>query len=129
VTDQIRTAVITGAARGIGAAIARRLGNDGFAVAVLDLDETACKPVMDEINASGGKALAVGVDVADEQAAATTRRLGVPLEDFKAAAAKQIPVARVGQPEDIAATVSFLAREDASFASGQVIYVAGGPRA
>jgi 3-oxoacyl-[acyl-carrier protein] reductase len=37
-------------------------------------------------------------------------------------------VGRVGQPEDIAAMVSFFAREDASFVSGQVIYVAGGPR-
>jgi 3-oxoacyl-[acyl-carrier protein] reductase len=50
------------------------------------------------------------------------------MEDFKAAAASQIPVARVGQPEDIAATVSFLVKEEAGFVSGQVIYVAGGPR-
>jgi 3-oxoacyl-[acyl-carrier protein] reductase len=251
VTDQTRIAIVTGAARGIGAAIARRLSDDGFAVAVLDLDEPACKRVVDEIEASGGRALAVGADVADEQAvdaavdrvarelgaptvlvnnagitrdnllfkmsadewdavmnvhlrgaflmskatqkhmvaakwgrivnlssvsalghrgqvnysaakagiqgltktlaielgqfgvtanaiapgfietemtAATARRMGVPFEDFKAAAAKTIPVARVGQPEDIAATVSFFAREDASFVSGQVIYVAGGPR-
>ena len=37
--------------------------------------------------------------------------------------------ARVGQPEDIAHTVSFLVSEGAGFVSGQVIYVAGGPRA
>jgi len=251
VTDQTRTAIVTGAARGIGAAIARRLSEDGFAVAVLDLDETACKAVVDEIEESGGKALAVGADVADEEAveaavarvanelgaptvlvnnagitrdnllfkmsandwdavmnvhlrgaflmsratqkhmveagwgriinlssvsalghrgqvnysaakagiqgltktlaielgkfgvtanaiapgfietemtASTAKRMGVPFEDFKAAAAKTIPVDRVGQPEDIAAMVSFFAREDASFVSGQVIYVAGGPR-
>lgn len=251
-TDQIRTAIVTGAARGIGASIARRLSNDGFAVAILDLDEGACKPVVDEIEAAGGKALAVGVDVANEEAvqtavdrvaaelgaptvlvnnagitrdnllfkmsvedwdavmnvhlrgsflmsratqkhmieakwgrivnlssisalgnrgqanysaakagmqgftktlaielgkfgvtanaiapgfietqmtADTAKRLGVPFEDFKAMAAQEIPVARVGQPKDIAATVSFFAREDASFVSGQVIYVAGGPRA
>jgi 3-oxoacyl-[acyl-carrier protein] reductase len=251
VNDQTtRTAIVTGAARGIGAAVARRLSQDGFAVAVLDLDEAACGPVVSEIEAAGGRALAVGVDVADEQAvqtavtrvaeelgaptvlvnnagitrdnllfkmttddwdavmnvhlrgsflmarlqilteagwgrivnlssvsalgnrgqanyaaakaglqgftktlaielgkfgvtanaiapgfietemtADTARRVGVPFEEFKAAAAAQIPVARVGQPEDIAATVSFFAREDASFVSGQVIYVAGGPRA
>jgi 3-oxoacyl-[acyl-carrier protein] reductase len=250
--DNTRTAIVTGAARGIGAGVAKRLGKDGFAVAVLDLDEASCKPVVEEIEAAGGRALAVGVDVADEQAveravarvaeelgpptvlvnnagitrdnllfkmsvdewdavmnvhlrgsflmsraaqkhmteaqwgrivnlssvsalgnrgqanyasakaglqgftktlaielgkfgvtvnaiapgfietdmtAATAERVGVPFEDFKAAAASQIPVGRVGQPEDIGAVVSFFAREDAGFVSGQVVYVAGGPRA
>jgi len=250
--QQTRTAIVTGAARGIGAAIARRLSRDGFAVAVLDLDESACKAVVDELEAAGGKALGVGVDVADEQAveaavsrvadelgaptvlvnnagitrdnllfkltvddwnsvmdvhlrgsflmsratqkymtearwgrivnlssvsalgnrgqanysaakaglqgftktlaielgkfgvtvnaiapgfietemtATTAARVGMQFEDFKAAAAKEIPVARVGQPEDIAATASFFARDEASFVTGQVLYVAGGPTA
>jgi 3-oxoacyl-[acyl-carrier protein] reductase len=250
--QQQRTAIVTGAARGIGTAVARRLAEDGFAVALFDLDETACKEVAATIEASGGRALAVGVDVADEEAvevavarvavelgvptvlvnnagiirdnmlfkmstddwdsvmnvhlrgsflmsravqrhmtdqkwgrivnlsstsalgnrgqanyaaakaglqgftktlalelgkfgvtanaiapgfietemtAATAERVGVPFEEFKAAAASQIPVARTGRPEDIAHTVSFLVSEGAGFVSGQVIYVAGGPRA
>ncbi|MQA63187.1 MAG: SDR family oxidoreductase [Actinophytocola sp.] len=247
-----RTAVVTGAARGIGAGVAKRLAEDGFAVAILDLDEDACKAVVAEIEAAGGKALAVGVDVADEEAvetaiarvvdelgaptvlvnnagilrdnllfkmsagdwdavmnvhlrgsflmsravqkhmidakwgrivnlsstsalgnrgqanysaakaglqgftktlaielgkfgvtanaiapgfietemtAATAARVGVPFEDFKKGAASQIPVARTGRPEDIAHTVSFFVSEGAGFVSGQVIYVAGGPKA
>ncbi|MGW0948068.1 3-oxoacyl-ACP reductase FabG [Streptomyces sp. NPDC002623] len=67
-THNGRVAIVTGAARGIGAGVARRLAQDGFAVAVLDLDETACKQVVTDVEQAGGRALAVGVDVADEQA-------------------------------------------------------------
>jgi 3-oxoacyl-[acyl-carrier protein] reductase len=59
---------------------------------------------------------------------ATAERVGVPFEAFKEHAAKEIPVRRVGQPEDIAGTAAFLCSEDAGFISGQVIYAAGGPR-
>jgi 3-oxoacyl-[acyl-carrier protein] reductase len=250
VTQQ-RVAIVTGSARGIGAATAKRLATDGFAVAVLDLDEAACADTVKAIEAGGGKALAVGVNVSDreqveaavervaaelggpsvlvnnagitrdnmlfkmtdqdwdavidvhlkghflmtqaaqkymtqakygrivnlsstsalgnrgqtnystakagvqgftktvaielgkygvtcnaiapgfietEMTAATAARVGVTMEEFKAAAASMIPVNRVGQPEDIAATVSFLVSEEAGFISGQVIYVAGGPK-
>ncbi|MDV2478188.1 3-oxoacyl-ACP reductase FabG [Rhodococcus zopfii] len=250
-SSTVRTAIVTGAARGIGAAVAKRLAEDGLQVAVLDLDADACADTVAAIEAAGGKALAVGANVADEQSvaaavekiatelgeptvlinnagitrdnllfkmtvedwdavmavhlrgaflmtratqkymvnnqfgrivnlsstsaqgnrgqvnysaakagmqgftktlaielgkfgvtanaiapgfietemtAATAARVGVPFEDYKAAAASQIPVARVGKPEDIAHTASFLASEGSGFVSGQVIYVAGGPK-
>jgi 3-oxoacyl-[acyl-carrier protein] reductase len=247
-----RVAIVTGAARGIGAATALRLARDGFAVAVLDLDEAAAKGTVEAIEAAGGRALAVGADVSDteqveaavdrvaaelgaptvlinnagvtrdnmlfkmteadwdivmnvhlrgaflmtravqkymieakwgrivslsstsalgnrgqvnystakaglqgftktvaielgkfgvtanaiapgfiqtEMTRATAERMGIPFEDFVKGAAAQIPVARVGQPEDIAHLVSFFVSEGAGFVSGQVVYAAGGPKA
>jgi 3-oxoacyl-[acyl-carrier protein] reductase len=59
----------------------------------------------------------------------TADRIGVGFEDFQKAVAEQTPLGRVGQPEDVAGTIAFLCSEDASYVSGQVIYVAGGPRA
>ena len=58
----------------------------------------------------------------------TAERMGVPFEQFMEAVSAQVPLRRVGQPEDVAGTIGFLCSEDAGYVSGQVIYVAGGPR-
>jgi 3-oxoacyl-[acyl-carrier protein] reductase len=63
-----------------------------------------------------------------DMTAATAERLGISFDDFIQGASKAIPVQRVGQPEDIAHTASFLCSEGAGFVSGQIIYVAGGPQ-
>lgn len=245
-----RVAIVTGAARGIGASIAERLADDGHAIAVIDLDEAACAATVERIAAAGGRAIAVGANVAAEQAVAvavervtaelgaptilinnagvirdnllfkmttddwdtvmnvhlrgsflmaravqahmtaagwgrivnlsstsalgnrgqanyaaakagmqgftktlaielgrfgvtvnaiapgfietdmiaqTAERMGVTLEEFLVGEAKQIPVARTGVPADIAHAASFFVSEGASYTSGQVLYVAGGP--
>ena len=64
-----KVAIVTGAARGIGAAIAVRLAADGLDVAVLDLEEAACAATVSAVTSHGRRALAVAADVSDEQSA------------------------------------------------------------
>jgi 3-oxoacyl-[acyl-carrier protein] reductase len=247
-----RTAIVTGAGRGIGAAIALRLAKDGNRVGVIDLREADTTATVEAIRAAGGEAVGVDADVADPDAVEaavnqiagslgkptilinnagilrdnllfkmtnddwdavigvhlrgaflmsravqafqveagwgrivslsstsalgnrgqanyaaakagiqgftktlaielgrynvtanaiapgfiatdmlrqTAERIGVPFEDFMTEAAKDIPVGRWGQPEDVAAAAAFFVSDEASFVSGQVLYVAGGPKA
>ncbi|AEA24044.1 3-oxoacyl-(acyl-carrier-protein) reductase [Pseudonocardia dioxanivorans CB1190] len=67
-SESRRVAVVTGAARGIGAATAQRLARDGLAVAVVDLEESAAKASADAVVAAGGTAIAVRLDVTDAAA-------------------------------------------------------------
>jgi 3-oxoacyl-[acyl-carrier protein] reductase len=58
---------------------------------------------------------------------ATAERMGIDFETFKIGAASQIPLRRVGQPQDVATVVAFLCSDESSFVSGQTLYVRGGP--
>ena len=63
-----------------------------------------------------------------EMTRTTARRMGLDPQEMQTQAAKNIPVRRVGQPRDVANVICFLCSEEAGFVSGQIIYVAGGPR-
>src|SRR5438128_9294439 len=63
-----------------------------------------------------------------EMTRTTARHIGLDPDKRIEEAAKTIPVRRVGQPRDVANVICFLASEEAGFVSGQIIYVAGGPR-
>jgi len=58
---------------------------------------------------------------------ATAERMSMDFETFKLGAASQIPLRRIGQPEDIANVIAFLCSDESGFVSGQTIYVRGGP--
>ena len=79
-----RVAVVTGAARGIGAAVATRLASDGLDVAVVDLSASASEATVAAVEARGGRGLALAADVADESAVAAAiariaEQLGPPI--------------------------------------------------
>lgn len=78
-----KTALVTGAAAGIGKACALRLAREGIAIGVLDLDLEGCQAVAAEIEAAGGKAIALKASIADRaqvaEAVATLREAFGPI--------------------------------------------------
>jgi 3-oxoacyl-[acyl-carrier protein] reductase len=65
--------------------------------------------------------------VATRMTEATAARLGMEFEQFQELVAQQVPLGRVGRPEEIASVIAFLCSDDASYVTGQVIYARGGP--
>jgi NAD(P)-dependent dehydrogenase (short-subunit alcohol dehydrogenase family) len=75
-----KTALITGAARGLGRACALRLASEGAEVVISDLDAESCKTVVEEIEGQGRRALAVAADVSD--AGAVTGLIARAVSEF-----------------------------------------------
>jgi 3-oxoacyl-[acyl-carrier protein] reductase len=66
--------------------------------------------------------------IATDMTDATAARVGMPVEEFRQAAADRNPVRRVGYPDDIAAAAAFLCSDEASYITGQTLYVDGGAK-
>jgi 3-oxoacyl-[acyl-carrier protein] reductase len=108
------------------------LGNRGqtnYSAAKAGLQGMA-KTLAVELGRYGITANAVAPGFIDsEMTRATAIRLGRDPEEWKEERAREIPVRRAGVPRDVANLIAFLCSDEASFISGQVIYIAGGPRA
>ena len=108
------------------------LGNRGqtnYSAAKAGLQGMA-KTLAIELGRYGITANAVAPGFIDsEMTRATAVRLGRDPEEWREERAREIPVRRAGVPRDVANLIAFLCSDEASFISGQVIYIAGGPRA
>ncbi|MDF1606471.1 3-oxoacyl-ACP reductase FabG [Nocardioides sp. YIM 152315] len=66
--------------------------------------------------------------IATDMTDATAARLGIDVDEFRKMSAEANPVKRVGYPEDIAAAAAFLCSDEASYITGQTLYVDGGAK-
>lgn len=66
--------------------------------------------------------------IATAMTAATAKRVGATPEYHQKMVAERTPLGRVGQPEEVASVIAFLASDEAAYVSGQTLYVNGGAR-
>lgn len=128
VTPHLKTA---GFGRIVNISSISALGDDGrvpYGTAKAGLHGLA-KSVALELGPSGVTANVVAPGfVVSDMTARSAVRLGHTFEEFQRLAAEELPVRRVGLPDDIAHAVSYLTSDGAGYVTGQVLYVAGAPR-
>jgi NAD(P)-dependent dehydrogenase (short-subunit alcohol dehydrogenase family) len=124
VTLEGRTALVTGAARGIGLAITERLLRDGGRVALLDRDGEV-EAVAKRLGAGAIALVAIAVN-AVAPAVIETELLKQMTKETVDLLISKIPMGRVGRPEEVAALVAWLASDECSFSTGAVYDLSGG---
>src|SRR5437763_100984 len=115
-----KTALVTGASGGIGGAIARALHQQGAAVLLSGTRQGALEALAVELATRG---ITVNCVAPGFIASAMTDAL---TPEQKERIAGTIPMGRLGAPEDVAATVVFLASDQAGYITGQTLHVNGG---
>src|SRR5258706_372569 len=124
-----KVAVVTGAAQGIGKAIARRLARDGFAVAIVDINADALDEVKKEIEGLGAQALALKADLTqlkDVQKVIDRSAEWGQLTVLVNNAGRVIITPFLETTDDVAGAFSFLCSSDAAYITGKSLNVCGG---
>src|SRR5436305_1194798 len=116
-----RTALVTGASQGIGEAIARLLGRQGARVVLAARNEEKLKRLAAEIDAGGGCARPLVLDVTQPETFGE-RLPEAAREELTGA----IALRRLGTVDDVAWAVLFLASEEAGYITGTTLNVSGG---
>lgn len=121
-----KSAIVTGAGRGIGKATALRFAREGADVLGPDLDLASSQHTAKEIQALGRKGVPMQMDVNAKAVFFCLQAVAREMVKMKQTRVTATPLGRIETPEDVANLYTFLASDEASYITGQTYNVCGG---